>query len=204
MYRTRSSDELSWYEVVPEVSLRKIQAAIEYSVRSVIDIGGGASSLVDHLVGMDLERVAVLDVSGTALAEAKARLGTAANRVEWIVADVTRVEDLGSFGVWHDRALFHFLTDPSDRARYVRLSERTVAPGGTAIVATFAPDGPEMCSGLPVRRYGPDDLSDECGPRFALIDSERHVHQTPRGIEQPFVYASFRRVEEDVLSPARA
>jgi SAM-dependent methyltransferase len=200
MYRARSTEELSWHEVAPEVSLRKVRAAVEEGARSVIDIGGGASRLVDHLLQLRLDRITVLDISETALAEAKARLGPAADRVDWIVADLTKVEDVGSFGIWHDRALFHFLTDPADRARYVMLSERAVVPGGAAIVAVFAPDGPERCSGLPVCRYGPEELSQECGPRFELTDSERYAHRTPRGAEQPFIYATFHRVAEDVLS----
>ena len=125
------------------------------------------------------------------------RLGSRADRVEWIVGDVTAIEDVGMFDIWHDRAVFHFLTDAFDQERYVSLCERTVAPGGIAIVATFAPDGPEMCSGLPVQRYDASGLAERCGPRFELLDSERYVHLTPHGVEQRFMYASFRRVSED-------
>jgi hypothetical protein len=107
---------------------------------------------------------------------------------------LTEAHDLGHFGIWHDRALFHFLTDPNDQDRYVSVCERTVMPGGVAIVATFAPDGPDMCSGLPVRRYDESGLEDRCGPKFDLIDSERHLHITPSGVEQRFMYATFRRV----------
>ncbi len=197
IYRTRSPQEVSWYEPVPETSLRRIRAALAGGARSLVDIGGGASRLVDHLVPMHLSRIAVLDVAETSLDVAKRRLGELRDRVEWVAADVTKVHDIGHFGIWHDRAVFHFLTDPADRASYVALCERTVLPGGTAIVATFAHDGPEMCSGLPVHRYAADELAEQCGPRFELIDSERHVHTTPRGAQQPFLYASFRRLVDD-------
>ena len=197
IYRTRSPLDVSWYEAVPETSLSRIRAALTDGARSVVDIGGGASNLVDHLVRMRLSRIAVLDIAVTSLDVAKRRLGHLQEDVEWIAADVTEVHDIGRFGIWHDRAVFHFLTDPSDRASYVALCERTVMPGGIAIVATFAPDGPETCSGLPVHRYAADELSERCGPRFELIDSERHVHTTPGGAQQAFLYASFRRLADD-------
>jgi ubiquinone/menaquinone biosynthesis C-methylase UbiE len=197
IYRTRSPQEVSWYEPVPETSLIRIRAALTHGARSLVDIGGGASRLVDHLVRMRLSRIAVLDVAETSLDVAKQRLGDLRDRVEWILADVTKVHDIGRFGIWHDRAVFHFLTDPADRASYVALCERTVMPGGIAIVATFAQDGPETCSGLPVHRYAAEELAKQCGPRFELIDSERHIHTTPRGAQQPFLYSSFRRLADD-------
>lgn len=197
IYTTHPPDEVSWYEHTPTMSLRRIIRAIEDGARSVIDVGGGASRLVDHLVDRDLIRLAVLDISGRGLEVAMQRLGGKANRVEWIEADVTNAEDLGRFDVWHDRAVFHFLTDVTDRAHYVALCERTVTPGGVAIVATFAPDGPDMCSGLPVCRYDASSLAEECGRNFKLIDSGRFVHTTPRGVHQPFVYSSFRRQAGD-------
>jgi 2-polyprenyl-3-methyl-5-hydroxy-6-metoxy-1,4-benzoquinol methylase len=179
------------------VSLRKLKEAMRHGARSLIDVGGGASTLVDYLVDLGLSRLAVLDISQRGLEVAKERLGNRADGVQWIVADVTKATGLGRFDVWHDRAVFHFLTDPADRARYVGLCERTVTPGGVAVVATFALDGPEMCSGLPVHRYDASGLADECGPKFDLLDSERHVHLTPKGVAQPFVYASFRRTADD-------
>jgi 2-polyprenyl-3-methyl-5-hydroxy-6-metoxy-1,4-benzoquinol methylase len=198
IYRTRSPQEVSWYEPVPETSLDRVRAALaDRASRSVIDVGGGASTLVDHLVRMNLTRLAVLDVAKTSLDVAKRRLGDPEDHVEWIEADVTKVSDIGHFGIWHDRAVFHFLTDPSDRASYVALCERTLAPGGIAIVATFAHDGPEMCSGLPVLRYAADELAEQCGSRFELIGSELHVHTTPHGGQQAFLYASFRRLASD-------
>jgi len=198
IYTTRSLTDVSWYEASPDVSLRRVLAALEGGARSVIDVGGGASRLVDSLVDSELglDRIAVLDASQTALDEARNRLGASADRIEWLTADVTMVETLGSFDVWHDRAVFHFLAERRDRERYVALCERTVAPDGVAIVATFAPDGPEMCSGLPVCRYDASDLAQECGPKFDLMDAERHVHVTPQGVMQPFLYASFRRLSD--------
>ena len=197
MYTLREPDDVGWYEEVPRVSMRRVGAAIAAGAESVIDIGGGASKLVDLLLDLGVPRVAVLDISASGLEVAKRRLGPRARDVEWIVADVTRVDDVGRFDVWHDRAVFHFLTDAADRARYVRLAERTLAPGGIAVMATFAPDGPERCSGLPVCRYAPEDLADQCGPGFLLVDSERYVHTTPRGVEQPFAYSTFRRLSPD-------
>jgi 2-polyprenyl-3-methyl-5-hydroxy-6-metoxy-1,4-benzoquinol methylase len=193
IYATRAPDLVSWYEAVPTVSLRWVHEAIARGARSVIDIGGGASTLVDHLVDLELERVAVLDVSERALAIARARLGSKAADVEWIVGDVVHVQDLGRFDVWHDRAVFHFLTDADDRKRYVSRCRRTISPGGTAIMATFALDGPETCSGLRVCRYGASELARECGPAFTLVDSEPYRHTTPRRVVQSFLYASFRR-----------
>jgi SAM-dependent methyltransferase len=197
IYRARSPQEVSWYEAVPEMSLNRIRAAITEGARSVVDVGGGASSLVDHLIRIRLPRIAVLDVAETSLEASRQRLGNLQDRVEWITADVTKVHDIGQFDIWHDRAVFHFLTDPSDRASYVSLCERTVRPAGIAIVATFAHDGPKTCSGLPVHRYAAEGLAQRCGPRFELIDSERHVHTTPGGAQQAFLYASFRRLADD-------
>lgn len=163
IYANRSPEDVSWYEPTPTVSLRRVHEAIRNGARSLIDIGGGASTLVDNLIDLNLSRLAVLDISERGLEVAKARLGKKANRVEWIVSDITKAADLGRFDLWHDRAVFHFLTDPDHRAHYVALCERTVTPGGVAVVATFALDGPEMCSGLPVHRYDASELADECG-----------------------------------------
>lgn len=192
-YRSRSPDDVSWYEPVPFMSFKLIAETIEEGAESVIDVGGGAASLVDQLLDLGVKRVAVLDISDAGLAVSKRRLGSRARRVEWIVGDVTTVEDIGQFDVWHDRAVFHFLTADEDRRHYVRLAEHTLHPGGTAIMATFAWDGPERCSGLEVRRYDPRQLAEQCGPAFELTHSERHVHVTPRSAQQPFLYATFRR-----------
>ena len=192
VYLTRPHDRVGWFEPDPVVSRRLVDAAVRAGARSVIDVGGGASSLVDHLLDLDLERLAVLDVSDAGLAVSKGRLGGSAAGVEWIVGDVTTIGDLGAVDVWHDRAVFHFLIEPADRAAYVRLAERTIRPGGTLILATFAPDGPERCSGLPVCRYDADSLARSLGAAFELQATERYTHTTPGGVEQRFVYATFR------------
>lgn len=193
IYSSRSPNDVSWYEPVPFMSRKLVVETIEEGAESVIDIGGGASSLVDHLLDLAVKRVAVLDISEAALAASKRRLGNRAHLAEWIVGDVTTLEDIGQFDVWHDRAVFHFLTVDADRRHYVRLAERTIPPSGTAIMATFASDGPEQCSGLEVRRYDPEQLAQQCGPGFQLTHSERHVHITPRNVQQNFLYSTFRR-----------
>jgi SAM-dependent methyltransferase len=196
IYRTRSPDEVSWYEPVPLMSRELIVEALEEGAEGVIDIGGGASSLVDELLDLGVKRVAVLDISEAGLAVSKRRLGDRARLVEWILGDVTTLEDIGRFDVWHDRAVFHFLTDDVDRRHYVGLAERTLKPGGSAVMATFAWDGPERCSGLEVRRYDASHLAEQCGPGFELIRSERYVHPTPSGSHQNFLFATFQRVHD--------
>ncbi len=194
IYATRAPDAVGWYEPDPVVSRELVATAIQRGARSLIDIGGGASSLVDRVLDLGLERIAVVDISEAGLAVARDRLGDRAAQVEWIVADVATIADLGRFDIWHDRAVFHFLLDADDRHHYADLAARTVPPGGTAIVATFAADGPERCSGLPVRRYEPEALAEECGPPFRLAGSVRHLHHTPSGFAQSFQYATFERV----------
>ena len=194
IYATRPIDSVGWYEPDPSISRRLVEAAVARGATSLIDVGGGASSLVDHVMDLGLARVAVLDISDIGLAIARSRLGDRADAIEWIVGDVTAMPDVGRFDIWHDRAVFHFLLEPESQSRYVHLAERTVEPGGVAIVATFAADGPERCSGLPVRRYEPAQLAERCGPAFRLTDSVRHLHTTPAGVPQSFQYASFERV----------
>lgn len=194
IYRSRSPDEVSWYEPVPRMSRKRVVEACEEGAESVVDIGGGSSSLVDDLLDLGIKRVAVLDISEAGLAVSKRRLGSRARQVEWLVGDVTAVEDIGPFDVWHDRAVFHFLTAEDDRRHYVRLAEHTLRPGATAIMATFAWDGPERCSGLAVRRYDAGQLAEQCGQGFELTQSERYVHTTPVGSHQNFLFATFHRV----------
>jgi SAM-dependent methyltransferase len=195
LYLTRDSTRVGWYEPVPEVSLRWVQRALDRGARSVIDVGGGASSLVDHLLAAHLERIAVLDISACGLDIARRRLGERSREVDWIEGDVTMLEDVGHVDIWHDRAAFHFLLDPLARQRYARLAGRTVRPGGSAVIATFASDGPERCSGLPVERYEPDRLAAELGPGWRLTGQERHLHLTPSGVEQRYLYCAFERTE---------
>lgn len=202
IYTAKAPDEVSWYEADPTTSLTFIRRALGEGARSVIDVGGGSSRLVDRILELDVERVAVLDHSAVALDVAKSRLGIDANRVRWIAGSVTELSAVGSFDVWHDRALLHFLTDESDRRCYAHLLEQTVPTGGFAIIATFAPDGPERCSGLDVRRYDAPLLSRELGGSWVAIDECRVTHTTPAGFEQRFQYAMFRRGGEE--GPSRS
>ena len=194
IYGSRSPDNVSWYEPVPVTSRTLIAGSVEEGAESVIDVGGGASTLVDHVLDLGVKRVAVLDISEAGLAVSKRRLGSRARLVEWIVGDASILEDVGRFDVWHDRAVFHFLTDEGDRRHYVRLAERTIQPGGTAVMATFAVDGPERCSGLEVRRYDSEQLAAQCGPGFQLTQTQRHLHITPGSVRQNFLYATLRRL----------
>ena len=163
------------------------------SADSVIDVGGGTSLLAERLLDGGYA-VTVLDISEAAMDRARQRLGARAGEVDWMVADVTASPDLGTFDVWHDRAVFHFLITPADRAAYVALLARTVSVGGHAVIATFALDGPEKCSGLEVRRYDGSALAAELGPRFRLVKSVPERHQTPWNATQSFQYSLFKRV----------
>jgi len=160
---------------------------------SVVDVGGGASSLVDVLVERGF-RVTVLDVADAALEVSRQRLGDAASAVNWQTADITQWQPDQRYDVWHDRAVFHFLTDPKDRARYLDALKAGLQPSGAAIFATFAEDGPERCSGLPVQRYSANELAAELGSGFTLVHHARETHHTPWGSDQSFTWAGFRRV----------
>lgn len=194
VYTTKGEGDTSWFEAVPAASLRLLEAAGLTAATCVVDIGGGDSRLVDTLAARGLDCLAVLDVSSAALGRARLRMGDAQRVPTWITADVTGDWALKPMDIWHDRAVFHFLTAHEDRLRYVRHMRETVKVNGSAIIATFAPDGPERCSGLPVVRYSPDALAQELGPSFLLVQSVRHRHITPRGIEQSFQYSRFVRV----------
>ncbi len=160
----------------------------------IIDVGGGASTLVDDLVANGYTDLTVLDLSAAALNAARKRLGAQESKVRWIEADITRVElPANRYDIWHDRAVFHFLTDAADRAAYVQTVLRSVKPGGHVIVATFGEDGPLQCSGLPVMRYSADELHDQFGAAFQLLDHRREEHHTPSGAVQQFVYCYCRR-----------
>ena len=194
VYTTRAPDEVSWYAPRLEKSLELVLAA-RPPPAAVIDVGGGASTLVDDLLGLGYEPVTVLDVSDAALQVSRARLGERAGRVRWIAGDVIHTDlPPEAFDVWHDRAAFHFLLDPADRAAYAARAARSVRPGGHLVIATFAPDGPERCSGLEVARYDGEALARTLGPGFRLEDETRETHVTPRGTEQRFVYAVLGRV----------
>jgi len=192
VYTTKDENEVSWFQQSPTPSLDLIMMQAE-PTSAIIDIGGGASRLVDHLLERGLEDVTVLDLSAAALAADKVRLGARAERVNWIVADVTSWEPARTYDIWHDRAAFHFLTEASDRAAYIARIERGLKIGGHAIIATFAPDGPEKCSGLPVARYDSVSLGQTLGAAFKLIHSQRHEHATPWASRQAFQFSIFRR-----------
>jgi trans-aconitate methyltransferase len=195
VYNTKRENELSWFQENPAPSLDLIAKAGATAASSVIDIGGGASRLVDALVENGFRNVTVLDLSDAALMAAKARLLGRAEQVRWVVADVTEWEPHGlAYDIWHDRAAFHFLTEERDRVAYVARLIKAVKPGGHAIIATFAPDGPERCSGLPVVRYDAESLRREVGDALELIETLRHEHRTPWGSGQRFQFSLFRRV----------
>ena len=193
VYTTKGEAEVSWFQQSPAPSLDLIVQAGATPESAIIDIGGGASRLVDNLVEQGFEDVTVLDLSAAALAADKARLGARADRVNWIVADATTWEPARAYDIWHDRAAFHFLTDPSDRDAYIARLGRGLRIGGHAIIATFAPDGPEKCSGLSVARYDSESLGRTLGVAFDLIHAERHEHTTPWGSRQAFQFSVFRR-----------
>ncbi|MDD1522199.1 MULTISPECIES: class I SAM-dependent methyltransferase [Bradyrhizobium] len=193
VYATKGEAEVSWYQDSPAISLAMIRAAGSDRDTAIIDIGGGASRLVDALLQDGYRDVAVLDLSANALEAAKKRIGQAASTVDWIVADATTWHPARTYDVWHDRAAFHFLTDPRDRAAYVERLRSTVKPGGHVIIATFAPDGPEKCSGLPVQRHDSASLAAELGPDFELVETRSETHHTPWGSSQAFQFSRFRR-----------
>jgi SAM-dependent methyltransferase len=189
VYRTKRPTEVSWYAPHLETSLRLIEEAAPDRGAAIVDVGGGEATLVDDLLGRGYSRVSVLDVSATALDVAKTRLGERAAAVDWLCGDVTKFPfPRYHYDVWHDRAVFHFLTAPTDRAAYVRQVTRAVKPGGHVIVATFGPEGPTKCSGLDVVRYGPDALHDEFGAGFHLLKHLTQIHRTPTGASQQFTY----------------
>lgn len=189
VYQTKAADAVSWYRPHLEKSLALIRHAAGDLSAAIVDVGGGESTLVDDLLAVGYHDVTVLDISARAIEVAKNRLGGNAERVTWLAADITEV-DLPEhrYDVWHDRAVFHFLTEPQQRAAYVRQVARAVKPGGHVIVATFGPEGPQKCSGLDVVRYDADALHDEFGTRFRLEESMTELHATPFGTTQQFVY----------------
>lgn len=200
VYHTRQTDQVSWFQEHAERSLQFIHNTGVAKDGHIMDVGGGASTLVDDLLREGYRNITVLDISAAALEAAQIRLGRdprlgrEAAKVHWLEADITQIEfPEASVDVWHDRAVFHFLTDPQDRQRYVQAVLRAVKPGGHVIVATFAEDGPLRCSGLDIVRYRPDTLHDEFGAAFKLVNSANETHHTPSGADQKFVYCYCRR-----------
>ena len=195
IYTTKAPDQVSWYRPHLETSIDLIERSISDRSAPIIDIGGGESTLVDDLLARGFQNVTVLDVSQVAIDATKQRLQQVAGRVHWVAADVTRVQlHPAAYDVWHDRAVFHFLTAPEQRATYVRQVARSVKAGGNVIVSTFGPEGPTKCSGLDVVRYDAESLHEEFGTRFRLVESSKELHETPFGTTQQFLYC-YCRVE---------
>lgn len=194
VYAQRTPDSVSWFQPHAEHSLELIARAGLTRDAAIIDVGGGASTLADDLLARGYHDLTVLDLSAAALAAAQVRLGDDARRVSWVEADITAVDlPRQRYDLWHDRAVFHFLTDVAQRHAYVERVLQSVKPGGHVIVATFAEDGPDRCSGLPVMRYGADALHTEFGAPFELLEHSRETHHTPGGAMQQFVYCYCRR-----------
>ncbi len=192
VYRVKRADQVSWYRPHLETSLQLIRQVLPDPNGRIIDVGAGESTLVDDLLALDYRHIDILDISATALEVARRRVGPAAARVRWLVGDVTTYPfESSSHDLWHDRAVFHFMTRPEDRAAYVRQVLRAVRPGGHAVVATFGPDGPTRCSGLDVVRYDADALQAQFGDRFRLVRQLLESHRTPAGAEQQFLYCVF-------------
>jgi len=194
VYTEKAPDEVSWFQEHSQLSLGLIKRSGIESNGAIIDVGGGASNLVDDLLSDGFENLTILDISAAALKVAQERLGPRAAAVNWIEADITRASlPPGRFDLWHDRAVFHFLTDLTDRVRYVDPVRASIKPGGHVIVATFGPAGPLRCSGLDVRRYSPDGLHDEFGDSFHMVEHTEETHHTPFGTEQQFIYCYCRK-----------
>lgn len=197
VYQTKRPTEVSWYRPHLEISLQFIEEAVANRDAHIIDVGAGESTLVDDLLAHGYRNLHALDISETALDVAKARLGANASRINWLCGDVrTFPFPSEQYDLWHDRAVFHFLTDAADRVAYVRQVARAVKRGGHVIVATFGPEGPAQCSGLDVMRYGPEALHDEFGSNFRLVKHRSELHQTPSGSTQQFTYC-YCRVSRD-------
>ena len=193
VYATKAPDAVSWYRRHLETSLALIERAVPVRLASIIDVGGGESTLVDDLLLRGYENITVLDVSHAAIDITKSRLSSAGDQVRWIVADITQIElEPRAYDLWHDRAVFHFLTAPDQRAAYVRQVARSVRPGGHVIVSTFGPEGPSKCSGLQVMRYDAESLHREFGVRFGLVESSTEMHRTPFETTQQFLYCYCR------------
>lgn len=193
VYEEKESSSVSWYQAEPEPSLRALSRFGASPSSSLIDVGGGASNLADALLEQGWQDITVLDIAPPALEASKKRLGPLAAKVHWEVADITKWLPVRRFDVWHDRAVYHFLIEAEQRVAYRRALLAGVAPGGLLVMATFALDGPEKCSGLPVQRYDPPSLAHELGTAFDLLDGWREEHVTPWGSRQSFNWCAFRR-----------
>lgn len=194
VYTTKAPDTVSWFQPHAKTSVRSIHETGLGRDAAIVDVGGGASTLVDDLLEDGYQALTVLDLSATALDETRRRLGTKGASVHWMVADITQaVFEPQSFDIWHDRAVFHFLTTDEDRKAYIKQVLQALKPGGHVIMATFGPKGPTQCSGLPVMRYAPEELHSELGEAFTLLAHEEQLHHTPFGTDQEFIYCRFRK-----------
>lgn len=193
VYSTRQPHEVGWYQAYPEIPLHLIASTACARNAAIIDVGGGASNLVDALLENGYSDVTVLDLSSAALEVCKTRLGTSADKVSWLVADITAFKPPRQYDVWHDRAVFHFLTEAADRQRYMEAARAALPPGGHLLMATFALDGPPQCSGLDVMRYSPESLQQEVGDGFALAESFGGLHITPSQGKQSYTFCRFIR-----------
>jgi SAM-dependent methyltransferase len=194
VYQTKGEREVSWFQESPAPSLELIALAGATPFSAIVDIGGGASRLVDSLLRQGYRDLTVLDLSCAALATARERLACDADRVKWVVADVTTWQPLEQYDIWHDRAAFHFLNAPEDRSAYGGHLRQALKPGGHAIIGTFALDGPEKCSGLPVTRHSAETIGELLGPDFKLLDERRHQHATPWQSVQNFQFSTFVKI----------
>jgi DNA-binding transcriptional ArsR family regulator len=195
VYSSKSADEVGWFKPTFDVSRRLVKEVAPEPTSRIIDVGGGASRFVDGLLADGSRHITVLDIASAGLEQAKHRLGAQASLVNWIVGDICRASPLGPFDVWHDRAVFHFLTDPDDRQRYAAVAKNSIPIGGHAIIATFSATGPQRCSGLPTCRYTATELATELGSGFALVTEIPELHTTPRGKPQSFIYTLLRRTD---------
>lgn len=194
IFTTKGEADVSWFEETPAQSLELLELVGAQPLSAIIDIGGGASHLVDNLLARGFKNVTVLDLSAAALNSVRARLGDKGDAVKWIVADATEWNPPETYDIWHDRAAFHFLTGEKEQQSYILRLKQALRPGGHAIIGTFALDGPEKCSGLPVSRHSAESLSVLLGADFALVNSRRHEHATPWRAVQKFQFSTFRRV----------
>jgi SAM-dependent methyltransferase len=199
IYRTKQSQEVSWTQEVPKISLDFVRSFKLPKTASIIDIGGGDSKLADFLLDAGYEDVTVLDISGAALERAEQRLGSRADKINWVEQDITRFEPTTRFDLWHDRAAFHFLTTAEQINRYLSIARKSIKDGGYAVIGTFSPDGPEKCSGLPVRRYDEQMLAAAFSTGFKKISCITEDHITPFQTKQNFLFCSFQRIRQDLM-----
>jgi SAM-dependent methyltransferase len=194
IYSHTPQDKVGWYQEKPAMSLSLIEKCGLEPTANILDVGGGASNLVDHLIDLQYEHITVFDLSSAGLEKSKERLGENAAKVDWIVGDITDFDFKQTFDLWHDRAVFHFLTEKSDRDKYIANLRKALKPGGRLIMGAFCLEGPEKCSGLKVERYSDETLGETLGPDFAMIESQFVTHTTPFDTTQEYVFCLFKRV----------